>query len=231
MKSSALLPLLLVLIFAAAENSAIANPLKATAAELDARIVAAEARLKAFQAKEGKAIPEAILANAQGIVIMRKIKAGLGIGVEAGGGLALIRKDGAWSAPAFVAAAEASWGLQFGAQDSDIIMVFMTRESLKFFEKGGNANLGIEALATVGPVDVGSDLDLEKLKAPVLVYTDAAGGFAGLTLKGGGIVGAKKKNHTYYGKGMQEILFFPTQMSDNARRLIAAIELFSGIDY
>lgn len=202
-----------------------AGPFKKTPAELDAKFAAAELRLQELQAKPGKAIPSAVLANAQGIVIIRKLKVGLGFGAEAGGGVALVKNNGAWSAPAFVSAAEGSWGMQFGAQDSDIIMVFMTQKSLDLLRQGGDANLGVEIQATVGPIDSGVDIDTDDLNSPILVYTDAAGGFAGVALKAGGIVGASKKNLTYYGIRMKEILFSgTTPISEKAFRLITTIE-------
>jgi len=205
-----------------------AGPLKKTPAKLDAKFAAAELRLEELQAKPGKAIPSAILANAQGIVILRKLKVGLGFGAEAGGGVALVKNNGDWSAPAFVSASEASWGIQFGAQDSDIIMVFMTQKSLDLLRKGGDANVGVEIQATVGPIDTGADIDTDDLNSQIYVYTDAAGGFAGVALKAGGIVGASKKNLTYYGVRIQEILFSgSTPISSKAFRLISAIEKYS----
>ncbi|NNE92158.1 MAG: lipid-binding SYLF domain-containing protein [Verrucomicrobiales bacterium] len=218
----------LLLLFTGGETTE-AGPFKKSAAELDAKIEVARARLTEFQANPRKAIPSVVLKNAKGIIIMHKIKAGLGIGAEAGGGVALIRDPkGNWSPPAFVAAAEASWGLQIGAQDADIIMVFMTNESLEFFREGKDANVGIEAQATAGPADIGAELDTDDLEAPVYVYTNADGGFAGLALKGGGIVGAKKKNNTYYGMAMPDVLFSGrAPISKTSGRLIATIEAFA----
>jgi lipid-binding SYLF domain-containing protein len=154
-----------------------AGPFNKTPAELEARFASAELRLQELQAKPGKAIPAAVLANAQGIIIIRKLKVGAGIGAEAGGGVVLVKNNGDWSAPSFTLAAEGIWDMRFGAQDSDIIMVFMTRESLDLLRKEGDANLGIEIQATVGPVDSGADIDTDDFESPIFVYTDAAGGF------------------------------------------------------
>ena len=224
-KSNTIIKILSIIVLGA--TFTYAGPFKKTPAELDAKFAAAELRLDELQAKPGKAIPAAVLANAQGIVILRKLKVGLGIGAEAGGGVALVKNNGAWSAPAFVSAAEGSWGIQFGAQDSDIIMVFMTQESLDLLRKGGDANVGVEMQATVGPIDSGTDIDTDDFNSPIFVYTDAAGGFAGVALKGGGIIGASKKNMTYYGIRMKEILFSgTTPISEKAFRLISAIEKY-----
>lgn len=202
----------------------LAGPFKKTSAQLDAKITETQARFAKLQATRGKAVPSVILRQAKGLIILRQFKAGLGFGAEAGGGVALVRKaDGSWSAPAFVGAAEASWGFQIGAQDQDVVMVITSEEGLNMLKIGAKGNVGVEYIATVGPVDEGADLDTDDL-SPILVYSNAAGGFAGISLKGGGIAGARKKNHTYYGMTLQEILFSGrAPISENAAQLIKTI--------
>lgn len=186
---------------------ATAGPLKLSKKELDAKILGAEKRFSDLQSKPKKAIPPVIMRSARGLIIMRKVKAGIAIGAEAGSGVALFRQDGGtWTAPAFVSLAEASFGAQLGAQDQTMVIVLMTRESFKYLEKGREGNVGVELKATGGPVDFSKTKDTNKL-APILIYSDAEGGFAGLSVKAGGIAGAKRKNMTYYGMTLPDILF------------------------
>ena len=65
------------------------------------------------------------LRDAEGIIILRQFKVGLGFGVKAGGGIAMVRdkKTGKWSAPSFMKGGEGSWGLQIGAQG--IVHIFL----------------------------------------------------------------------------------------------------------
>ncbi|MDF1816054.1 MAG: lipid-binding SYLF domain-containing protein [Verrucomicrobiales bacterium] len=205
-----------------------ANPFKKNREQLDAKIIEAQARLSALQADPKKAIPPVILSSARGIIILRQLKAGLGFGAEAGGGVALIRRpDGVWSPPAFVNMAHASWGVQIGAQDKDIVMVLMTEKGLDLLKEGKRGDVGVEYQATVGPVNVGADLDTNNL-SPILIYSTATGGFAGIALKGGGIVGAKNKNKTYYGMTLQQVLFSgKAPMSGSSANLIKSIQEFS----
>jgi lipid-binding SYLF domain-containing protein len=192
----------------AASATAIANPLNPTSAKLDDKLRETTQRFAEFQGSRGKHIPLPVLSNCHGIVIMRTVKAGLGVGAETGGGVALVKNEaGEWSAPAFVVNAEGSWGLQIGAESADIIIVLMTQDSLKMLKDGASVKLGVDLAATAGPIDVGADFDTAELTSPVLIYSNAKGAFAGATIKGGGVVGAKKRNATYYGKTLPDILF------------------------
>lgn len=200
------------------------GPFKKTPAQLDRKFIEAEARFAKLQANRKKAIPPVVLKHARGLIILRQIKAGFVFGAEAGGGVAMVRKaDGSWSAPAFVSAGEASWGAQVGAQDQDVVMVITSEAGLNMLRVGARGNVGVEYLATMGPVDTGTDFDTDDL-SPILVYSNAAGSFAGISLKGGGIVGAKKKNQTYYGLPIQEILFTRgAPVSQSASLLIRSV--------
>ena len=211
--------------------SAVGGPLKKSPAQLDEKIGAAQERLEAMQAKAKKQIPAPVLANARGIVLMRSLKAGLGIGAEKGGGVAMVKKPGTdiWGPPVFVGSAEASWGLQIGAEKSDFIIVLMNDKSLAFLKPLGSSGVGVEFNAAVGPVDVGEKFDSDTLKSHVLVYSDSAGAFAGAALKAGGIIGAKIKNMTYYGASMQDVLFGGKgEMTPKGQELADAIQRFAG---
>jgi len=198
--------------------------------KLDDRIVAAVDRLTAMQDDPQKRIPTDLLARAHGIVIMRKFKAGFLIGGEAGNGVALVRdqRTGAWSAPAFVAAAAGSYGLQLGAQESDIVLLLMSETALKPL-MGGSLNVGVDVSATVGPVEEDGGFDTTTLRDPVLVYTSSDGLFAGAAFKGGGLLGARRANETYYRSTMETILFERTvRPTASGVRLIEAIEQYAG---
>lgn len=218
-----------LLIGGAAAHAQIKNPLKKSAADLESRIDENRIRFEERQAHKGKRIPAQILANARGIVIIHKVKAGLGIGGEIGNGVALVKKeDGTWSAPAFVSLAEGSFGFQIGAGETKAVLVLMTDESLNLLRQGISADIGVEIEATAGPFNAGGDLDTTTLKKPVLVYSDSAGAFVGASLKTGGIVGAKTKNKTAYGMYLNKILFTGTaQTTEAGKNLIAVIEKYS----
>ena len=202
------LSLFLYLAVAALAGVVWAGPFQKTPEKLDTKIRRAAEGLIAMQAEPKKRIPAALLASARGVIIIHKSKAGLGIGGEAGGGVALVKdkETGIWSAPAFVASAEASYGFQIGAQESDIVLVLMGEEGLKPL-LGGSFEIGIDVQAVAGPADTGRDLDTTTLKAPILVYSNSGGLFAGAAFKGGGSFLLKKNNLAYYNAEMFRILF------------------------
>jgi len=56
-----------------------------------------------------------------------------------------------WSNPALISLTGGSWGLQVGAQSSDIILVFTTKTGIEGIA-GGKLTLGADASVATGPV-------------------------------------------------------------------------------
>lgn len=220
----------LTLCFFSHASIAEAGPFKKSTEKLDLRIRRASDRFVAMQAEPGKRIPADLLARAHGIIILHKVKAGLGIGGEAGNGVAMVRNKttGAWSAPAFISSAEGSYGLQIGAQESVIIYLLMNESALKPL-LGGSLDVGVDVAATAGPNDTGGKIDTTTMQAPILVYSSAEGLFAGAAFKGGGILPAKKNNEVYYGRSMNDILFdSAVRPTATGQHLIDVIRTYSG---
>jgi lipid-binding SYLF domain-containing protein len=209
---------------------ALANPFEKSAEKLDLRIRRASERFVEMQAEPKKRIPADVIAKAHGIIILHKVKAGLGIGGEAGNGVAMVRNKttGVWSAPAFIASAEGSYGLQIGAQESVIIYLLMNETALKPL-LGGSLDVGVDVAATAGPADTGAKIDTTTMQSPILVYSSAEGLFAGAAFKGGGILPAQKNNDVYYGRNMNDILFDPAiRPTATGQHLINVIQTYAG---
>ncbi len=220
----------LLLLLAAFAGDVSANPLKKSTEKLDLRIRRSAERFVELQAEAGKRIPADLLARARGIIILHKVKAGLGIGGEAGNGVALVRDktSGRWSAPAFISSAEGSYGLQIGAQESVHVLLLMNETGLKPL-LGGTVDIGVDVAATAGPFDEGAKIDTTTIQAPILVYSASGGLFAGAAFKGGGILPAQKNNEIYYGRAMNDILFSPAvRPSAAGQHLIDVIETYAG---
>jgi lipid-binding SYLF domain-containing protein len=220
----------LTLCLATGGGDVLAGPFRKSAEKLDLRIRRASERFVEMQADPKKRIPADVIAKAHGIIILHKVKAGLGIGGEAGNGVAMVRNNttGAWSAPAFIASAEGSYGLQIGAQESVIIYLLMNETALKPL-LGGSLDVGVDVAATAGPNDTGGKIDTTTMQAPILVYSSAEGLFAGAAFKGGGILPAQKNNEVYYGRNMNDILFDPAiRPTATGQHLIDVLRTYAG---
>jgi len=151
-------------------------------------------------------IPEGIspdlLANAYGVVIIPgTIKLGFFFGGRYGSGIAVMRNEnGTWSNPSFLYLAGGSFGLQFGALSSDIILVFKTRKSIMGLTKG-NFTLGADAAVAAGPVGRRAEASTDwQLKAEIYSYARSRGFFAGVSLDGSVLAIDTNANENFYGK-------------------------------
>lgn len=151
-------------------------------------------------------IPEGIsttlLGNAYGIVIIPgTIKLGFFFGGQYGSGIAMVRNDdGSWSNPAFVYLGGGSFGLQFGAVSSDIILVFKTRKSIMGLTNG-SFTLGGDAAVAAGPVGRRAvALTDWQLKAEIYSYARSRGFFAGISLDGSVLAIDTAANANFYSR-------------------------------
>lgn len=148
-----------------------------------------------------KGIPPAILANAQGVVIIpRVIKAGFLVSGRVGHGVVLTRdRSGAWCGPTFVGLGGVSVGLQAGVESADVVLVFRSRDSLnRILDGKGKLTLGVDVAIAAGPVgrqaEAGTDA---RLRAEIVSYARSRGLFAGVALDGAVIVYNHAANAEY----------------------------------
>lgn len=222
-----LLPLILLL---PAPHIASAGPFQVKRDKLDQRLLKCAERFGAMQGDPKTAIPGHLLNRARGLIILHHLKAGLLVGGDGGHGVALVRhpQTGRWSAPAFVASAGASYGLQAGVKQSTIVLVLMDDQALRALV-GGSLNVGADVDAVAGPRDASVSGDTITANAPVFIYTDSGGLFAGFALKGGVITSAKRANEAYYGRTLPQIVFeHSVQPSPNGIVVIETIQRASG---
>jgi lipid-binding SYLF domain-containing protein len=101
-----------------------------------------------------------------------------------------------------------SWGLQLGGQAIDLVMVITNVQGMQHL-LSSKFKIGADASAAAGAVgrDAGADADW-KMKAEVLTYSRARGGFAGVDLSGSAITQDKDETRVLYGtmEPFQDIL-------------------------
>lgn len=145
---------------------------------------------------------KSLVGRARAVLILPNvIQAGFFVGGGGGTGVMVARgDDGAWSGPAFYTLAEASFGLQFGGQASEMMMVIMTQKGLdavidRKVKLGADANVAIGELGT----GVGAAYGVG-LSADIYVYAKTSGLFGGMAVEGSVIAPRNEFNDRFYGQ-------------------------------
>jgi len=154
-------------------------------------------------------------------------KAAFIFGGEYGKGLMSCRNNGVWSPPVFMRIGKGSWGLQFGAQTVDLVLLVMNDKGVEQLLRN-RVSLGAEASIAAGPVgrDARAATDLQ-LRAEILSYSRTQGIFAGINLSGGVIREDRDDNADLYGKGItakQILLDGRVQLPGITRQFIEALK-------
>ena len=96
--------------------------------------------------------------KAKGVVILPTVvKGSFFFGGEGGNGVLMSKNDrGEWSYPAFYSLASASFGIQVGVQDTEIVMVLRSQKALESVLKH-QAKFGADTGVTVGIIGLGAE--------------------------------------------------------------------------
>ncbi|MGE0744596.1 MAG: lipid-binding SYLF domain-containing protein [Rhodospirillales bacterium] len=142
------------------------------------------------------------VARARGVLVVPSlVKAGFLIGAEGGSGVLLARKDGAWVGPAFYTLGAASFGLQAGVQDSEVMFVVMTDKGLRAM-MSDEFKLGADASIAIGPVGAGVEgATTSAFNADIYSFARAKGLFGGFSFEGAVVKSRDSYNTAYYGAG------------------------------
>ena len=144
--------------------------------DIEKRLQASADVLQEIMSAPDKGIPEEVLEKAKCIaVVPSMVKFAIGIGGHYGKGVATCKTPNGWSAPAPIMLTGGSWGLQFGGQAVDLVMVVMNRKGMERL-LSSKFTIGAEAAAAAGPVGrhahAGTDWIATKLPhAPIVSGT------------------------------------------------------------
>jgi lipid-binding SYLF domain-containing protein len=163
--------------------------------------------LDEIMAVNDKAIPTDLLRKAKAVAVFPNvIKGAFIVGGQGGRGLIVQKVGNSWGAPALFKLGGGSIGLQIGGSETDVIMLFMTDNSVKNlledkFEIGG------EASAAAGPVGRTAKASTDaQLQAQILSYSRSKGLFAGISLSGVVISPDNDANMALYSHTAKDIL-------------------------
>ncbi len=207
---------------------ALASPVRAQA-EPDLTVRQANEVMHQIMAIPGSQIPTALLADAQGIAIVPNVlKIGFIAGIRRGHGVVMVREpNGAWSLPQFMTLTGGSVGWQAGVQDTDVVLVFMTKKSIEGL-LSGKFTIGADAAAAAGPVGRNASASTDaRLQAEVLSYSRSRGLFAGVALDGTVLRVDPIAQTTYYGSGPGQP---PVHVPESAATLVADVTAMTGAE-
>jgi lipid-binding SYLF domain-containing protein len=149
------------------------------------------------------------------LIVPRLYKGGFFVGGEGGDGVLIARTPRGWSEPAFYAIGSASFGLQIGLEQSEVVMFIMSQRALEAvlrneFKFGANAGLAVVTLGSgVGAATTSA------AGADIVVWASSSGAYAGITLDGSIIKPRPDWDRDYYGRNMtsRDIIF--TRQANN----------------
>ena len=194
-------PLLLAAAFAASLGASVFAPSARAASDEQASVEHALGTLQDLRRDKEFGNARELLHRARAVLIAPRIfKAGFFVGGEGGTGLLLAREGRGWSDPAFYTIASASFGLQIGAQESEMIMFIMSDRALNAlmqdkFKIGGNAGI---AVATLGSTVEGATT--AHAGADIIVWASSSGAYAGISLDGTLVQPQREADANYYGR-------------------------------
>jgi lipid-binding SYLF domain-containing protein len=151
-----------------------------------------------------------LMRQAKAVLIVPKLlKGGFVLGGEGGDGVMLVQHHGGWSNPAFYALGAASFGLQVGLEQSEVIMLIMTQKGLDGvlrdeFKIGAQAGISVVTLGSgvEGAIGGASPPD-------IVVWSSSTGLYGGLTVDGSIIRAEPNQDSAFYGRTVKsrDVLF------------------------
>lgn len=171
--------------------------------KLDNRIEAAHAVLHELMDTPDKGIPDDIAAKATCVAVIPGLKKGAFIvGAQYGQGVLSCRTHHGWSAPVFIQITGASFGLQAGGQETDLVLIAVNHDGFQHLLKD-KVKLGGDVAVAAGPVGRNSQASTTELaNAALLSYSRSRGVFAGVDLTGDVVNQNQADTREYYGKDL-----------------------------
>lgn len=156
--------------------------------------------------------------DAKGLLIFPQVlKGAFFVGGSGGSGVLVVRDDktGQWSQPAFYTIGSASFGLQFGAQASEVVLMVTTSKGLESLYNS-SVKLGADAAVAAGPVGARAEGAVPiNFSATYVSFARSKGVFLGISLDGSVISVRDSWNREYYGKQVRPINIIVEQSVSN----------------
>jgi lipid-binding SYLF domain-containing protein len=167
----------LILVSVLASTGLVRVAAAASAAEIDTKVDGALAQFSKEVPGGGE-----FLDKASGVLVFPGVvKAGLVVGGEYGNGA--LRIDG--KSVQYYNIASASFGLQIGAQEYAIVMVFLSNEALQKFRDSKGWEAGVDGSVAIAQWGAGKDINTQNFKEPIVGFVFSNKGLmAGVSIEG-----------------------------------------------
>jgi lipid-binding SYLF domain-containing protein len=161
------------------------------------------------------------------LIVPNMVRVGFFIGGRGGNAVLLTRRvddqgNVQWSAPAFYTIGGISYGLQIGAQSSQLIIAIMTDKGVQAV-MNNKVTLGADAGLALGDIGAGAQASTGMdIKADMYAFAKSSGAFVGIALDGTVIQPRVSYNEGFYGAGAtpRSILIDRTTTDPRAQSLI-----------
>ena len=137
------------------------------------------------------------------LVVPQLIKGGFFLGGSGGSGVLLAKNEGVpggWSYPAFYTLGSVTFGLQFGGEVSEVVLIVLTQQGLdallsRSFKIGGDISVA------AGPVGTGAKAQ----SADIIAFSRSKGLYGGVNVEGALIETRDDWNSAYYGGAVRPL--------------------------
>ncbi|RMH03042.1 MAG: hypothetical protein D6704_13170 [Nitrospirae bacterium] len=208
------------------------SPVLASSSEEERLVEKAQHTLESFMADPNFSWFQEHVKEAKGLLIVPQfLKGAFFFGGSGGSGILVVQDEqtGEWSQPAFYMLGGVSFGLQFGGQASELIIMVLTPGGVEKL-LSSSFKLGGDVAIAVGPIGARVEgATSANLRADFLSFSRSKGAFAGLSLEGALIKTDDDANAAYYGKSVRpiDILFKKTVSNPHSERLRTALRLLA----
>jgi lipid-binding SYLF domain-containing protein len=179
-------------------------------------------------------VPREVLDKAECVVVIPSVtRVAVGVGGSYGRGAMVCRSgaafNGPWGAPAMYAIDAGSFGLQLGAESTDLILMVMNRRGVDAL-LGTKVKLGAEASASAGPkgrhLEASTDASM---RAEILSYSRSRGLFAGISVDGASLRPDNDATEEVYGRKLsaREIVTGSVKVPPSGQSLVDVLQKFA----
>ena len=173
-----------------------------------------------------------ILPGAKAVLIYPQVLRGaFFFGGSGGSGALLAREEKAniWAGPAFYTIGQFSFGLQWGADAAEVVLVALTERGLSAF-LSTSSKLGADVGVTAGPIGGAAEAATANLSVDILSFSRTKGLYAGISVNGAVVAVRGSLNQAYYNKDVSpsSILISREVSNPHAAGLIEAVTKATG---